>query len=215
LRPSLIGRDTVRRIVILECFTQPGSRVMASADFEIETQPDLEDVGLRSLYDYWRALGRAAGGLPSLQSFDPAHLPKLLANMWIIEVAPETHRFRMRLAGEDINAIYGRSIAGQYFRDVFEPSDVETIVARYRKALGEPAVFHASGSVYAAGNRLSVGERLGLPMVGRAGGTNTLLGATVHRDRFEAIVPVLVARDQPQFHRIQAANHQRVKIAGG
>lgn len=188
---------------------------MASADLEIETQPDLEDAGLRSLYDYWRALGLAAGGLPSLQSFDPLHLPKLLPNMWIIEVAPDTHRFRMRLAGEDINAIYGRSIAGQYFRDVFAPSDVETIVARYRKALGEPAVFHANGSVYAAGNRLTVGERLGLPMAGRSGGTNTLLGATVYRDRIETIAPVLMAGDQPQFHRIRAANHQPVEIAGG
>jgi hypothetical protein len=188
---------------------------MTHAEFAIETEPDLEDAGLRVLYEYWLELGDAAGGLPSPLSFDPLHLPGLLPNMWIIEVAPETRLFRMRLTGEDINAIYGRNIAGQYFRDIFESSDVATIVGRYRRALGEPAVFHASGSVYAAGGRLSVGERLGLPMVGRSGGTDTLLGATIARDRFEMIAPVLVARDQPAFHRIRAANHQPVEIAGG
>lgn len=183
--------------------------------FEIETRPDLEDAGLRSLYEYWRALGAAAGGLPALRSFDALHLPRLLPNMWIIEVEPDSRRFRMRLTGENINLIYGRNIAGQYFRDVFEPSDVDTIVARYTRALSAPAIFHASGSVYAAGGRLSVGERLGLPMLGRSGLTDTLLGATVYRSRLETNAPVLITGDQPQFHRIRAANHRAPETAGG
>jgi hypothetical protein len=187
---------------------------MPTEYFAIETRPDLEDDGLRSLYDYWHALAVAVGGLPSLQSFDPLHLPKLLPSVWIVEVDPITRRFRMRLTGETINAIYGRSIAGQYFRDVFEPADVETIVARYSKALGGPAAFHAGEAVYAAGGRLSVGERLGLPMVGRSGRTDTLLGASVYRssrdDGESAPAP-----GEPHFHRIRAANHQPVEIAGG
>lgn len=188
---------------------------MGYSGFEVGTQPDLEDAGLRSLYDYWYTLGVAAGGLPSLQSFDPLSLPRLLPNMWILEVESETGRFRMRLTGENINAIYGRSIAGHYFREVFEPSDVDTIIARYTRALGEPAIFHASGSVYAAAGRLSVGERLGLPMMGRAGATNTLLGATVYRTDLARHVPVTISGDQPQFHHIRAGNHRAPEIAGG
>jgi hypothetical protein len=187
----------------------------AGIAFEVETQPDIEDPGLRSLYDHWRDLAAAAGGVPSLRSFDPLRLPSLLPNVWIVEVVPYTHRFRMRLTGEKINLIYGRNIAGQYFRDVFDPSDVDRIAARYTRALGEPAIFHATGSVYAAGNRRSVGERIGLPMVGRSGGTDTLLGATVYRERLDSTAPVLLTHDQPQFHRLRAANHQRVEIAGG
>jgi hypothetical protein len=187
----------------------------AGPAFEIETQPDIEDPGLRSLYEHWCELATAAGGLPLLQSFDPARLPKLLPNVWIVEVVPYSHRFRMRLTGEKINLIYGRNIAGQYFRDVFEASDVDRIVARYARALGEPAIFHASGSVYAAGNRKSVGERIGLPMVGRTGGTDTLLGATVYRERLDSVAPVLVTTDQPRFHRLRVSNHRRVEVAGG
>jgi hypothetical protein len=188
---------------------------MGYSGFEVGTQPDLENAGLRSLYDYWCALGVAAGGLPSLQSFDPLSLPRLLPNMWILEVESETGRFRMRLTGENINAIYGRSIAGQYFREVFEPSDLDTIIKRYSQALGEPAIFHASGSVYAAGGSLTVGERLGLPMLGREGRSNTLLGATVYRSPLDKIAAVRLSDAQPHFHRISAANHQAPEIVGG
>ena len=103
---------------------------MAQSGFEVATRPEFEDAVLRQLYEYWRGLGAAAGGLPPLQSFDALHLFRLLPNVWIVEVAPDTRRFRVRLAGESINAIYGRNIAGHYFRDVFEPADMVTCDAR-------------------------------------------------------------------------------------
>ena len=188
---------------------------MATEHFALETQPDIQDPGLRLLYNYWLDLAKAGDGLPSVQSFDPLHLPKLLPNIWIVEVEPATGRFRMRLTGENINAIYGRSIAGLYFKDVFQPGDVEIIVARYSRALSEPAIFHASGSVYAAGGNLTVGERLGLPMLGREGRTNTLLGATVYRSPLDKIAAVRLSDAQPHFHRIRAANHLAPEIVSG
>ena len=186
-----------------------------ATNFALETQPDLQDPGLRLLYDYWLTLADGDDGLPSVQAFDPLYLPRLLPNVWIVEVEPASRRFRMRLTGENINAIYGRSIAGCYFKDVFQPGDAEIIVARYSRALGEPAVFHASGSVYAAGGNLTVGERLGLPMLGREGQTNILLGATVYRSPLDKIAAVRLSRADPHFHRIRAANHQAPEISGG
>ncbi|MGH6892340.1 MAG: PAS domain-containing protein [Dongiaceae bacterium] len=186
-----------------------------SVGFEIEAPPKLADARLQSLYDYWHALGVQAGGLPSLQSFDPLRLPKLLANIWALEVAPDTHRFRMRLAGENINAIYGRNIAGQFFSDIFEAHDLPTIVERYSRALHEPAIFCATGRVYAAAARYWVGERLGLPMLGRSGQADTLLGATVYGGRTDPNMAVLITGDVPRFHPIKVANHRPVEIAGG
>jgi hypothetical protein len=192
-------------------------RTMANtmSGFDIPQRPSLEDERLRSLFAYWRALGDAADGLPAVQAFDPLHLPKLLANIWILEVAPSTRRFRMRLAGENINAIYGRNVGGQYFRDLFEPNDLEGIVARYTRALGEPAIYYATGAVYAAAGRLTTGERLGLPMLGRSGITDTLLGATVYGARSERHPDVLTTGDVPQFLPFRAANHRAPDIAGG
>ncbi|HET6158130.1 MAG TPA: PAS domain-containing protein [Dongiaceae bacterium] len=179
------------------------------------TPPVVADDRLRSLYDYWRELALAAGGLPSLQSFDPLHLPKLLPNLWILEVAPDTHRFRMRLAGESINAIYGRNIGGHYFSNVFAASEVGMVVARYTYALGEPAIFHAVGAVYSAAGRFSQGERLALPMLGRSGLTDTMLGATIYEERMVEASAVHVMGGTPTFYLVRAANHRPPQIAGG
>lgn len=188
---------------------------MEDSGFHVETPPAVANKALRSLYEYWRALAAEAGGLPALQAFDPLHLPGLMPNLWILEVAPDTHRFRMRLAGENINAIYRRSIGGQYFSDVFERAEVELMVARYTRALSEPCIVCVTGAVYMAAGRWSHGERLALPMLGRSGLTDTMLGATIYDERAIHSGPVQTLQNEPSFHPVRAANHRPPEIAGG
>src|SRR5262245_33157242 len=188
---------------------------MGFAGLEIDTPPLLGDAQLQALYEYWFALGQQAGGMPSIQAFDPLRLPRLLPNIWILEVAPETRRFRMRLAGENINAIYGRSIGGQYFSDVFERTEIDLIVSRYTRALTEPAIFTATGAVYAAAGRFADGERLSLPMMGRTGLTDTMLGATVYGGRPIDAGSVQVTGGVPKFYPFRAANHRPPQIDDG
>jgi hypothetical protein len=185
------------------------------AAFAIESPPVLADERLRSLYYYWHELGTETGGIPSIQAFDPLHLPRLLPNIWVLEVVPETRRFRTRLAGEAINAVYGRNVAGYYFADVFAPSEVTLIVERYTRALGEPAIFTAIGEVYGAAGRLAHGERLGLPMLGRSGLTDTMLGATVYGGHLDGTGRAQVSGGVPSFFPFRAANHRKPEIVGG
>lgn len=187
---------------------------MGYSGFEIETPPPIADAMLRALYQNWCELAQAAGGLPAIQAFDPMRLPRLLPQIWIVEVDAATRRLRVRLAGENINAIYGRNIGGQYFRDVYDPADLDTIVARYGRCLAEPAIFRATGSVYAAAGRLTAGERLALPMLGRGGVTDTLLGATVYGGRVERHPDVLITGDVPEFFAVRAGNHAPPAIEG-
>ena len=188
---------------------------MGVEGFHIETPPIVAHGSLWSLYDYWHALGVAAGGLPSVQAFDPLHLPKLIPNLWILEVAPDTHRFRMRLAGENINVIYRRNIGGQYFSDVFQPAEIERMVERYGRALSGPSIVCAVGSVYSLAGRFSQGERLALPMLGRTGLTDTMLGATVYDERIASQGQVQVLNNEPTFYPVRAANHRPPQIVGG
>jgi hypothetical protein len=188
---------------------------MGSRDFNVETPPVLADQRLQSLYDYWHALGVKAGGLPSIQAVDPLDLPKLLANLWILEVEQDTHRFRMRLAGENINLAYRRNIGGQYFSDAFEPSELDLMIARYTRTLNEPSIARAIGAVYAAAGRFSQGERLALPMLGRSGLTDTMLGATFYDQRLADTGSVHVLGNEPTFYPVHAANHRPLpRIAG-
>ena len=52
------------------------------------------------------------------------------------------------------------------------------MVTRYSRALAEPAILRAIGAAYVAAGRLIQGERLAVPMLGRTGLTDTMLGAT-------------------------------------
>jgi len=180
----------------------------------IEIAPPLDHPEMRALYEYWVELGVQANGLPNIQDFDPLRLPGILPNVWLLEVEPVSHRFRIRLAGENINAIYGRNIGRQFFADVFDAVDVATIVARYGRSLAEPAVFYATGNVYAAAGRLCVGERLGLPMLGRSGCTDTLLGATLYGGYVDKDATVTATGDSARFFGVRAPNHVRVQIVG-
>jgi len=89
------------------------------------------------------------------------------------------------------------------------------IVSRYRRALTEPAIYHASGHVYAAAGHYCTGERLGLPMLGSDSRTRILLGATFYGHRIDGHIALRPAGDMVQFYPIRAANHRAVEVAGG
>jgi len=186
-----------------------------STGFSIEMPPELADASLLVLYRHWLSLCERAGGLPPLQSFDPLDLPHLLPNIWIIEVDPESHRLRMRLAGENINAIYGHNVGGRFFRDIFEPATCALMVRRYSRMLIEPAVLHCEGAVYSAKGRATRGERIGLPMIGRSGQTDAVLGLTIYVDWQKELLDDPLAPATEHFHRIHAANHHAPEIVGG
>jgi hypothetical protein len=188
---------------------------------QFESLPPLTHVVLRRLFNYWATLGAHAGGLPDLRSFDPVTVPGLLPYIWIVEVEPTSHRFRIRLAGESINAVYGHNIGGKFFTEIFHPREVSTIVERYTRCLSEPAAFYAQGHVYAAAGRLCIGERLGLPMVGRSGKTDTLIGVTCFGGRVGQNSPWVgqnsplnITGDLAEYHRVHATNHRCIEIAG-
>lgn len=187
---------------------------IAASVLSVTDPPKVSDRRLLALYEYWQDLGEAGGGLPHLTAFDALRVRTLLPNIWIVEVDDDTHRFRMRLAGEDINAVYGRNIGGHFFADLFDPHDLPTILARYTRALGDPSIFFAKGAVYAAAGRRTVGERLGLPMLGRGGGTSILLGATIYGGRVNETTPVMTTGDVAEFHPVRAVNHKPVEIGG-
>lgn len=170
-------------------------------------------MALRRLFEYWCKLAAPADELPRIQDFDPVWIAQLLPYVWVVEVDPNNHRFRVRLAGEAINEVYGRNIGGKYFADVYDPVDADTIVQRYRRCLHEPAMLHAAGNVYAAAGRLCIGERLALPMLGRTGTTNTLIGMTCYGGTISKSSPLTTTGDVADY-KVTVPNHNFVDILG-
>jgi PAS domain len=70
----------------------------------------------RQLYDYWT--GKAAAGLPARGDVKPAHFPRLLPFISLIDIENGPRRFRVRLAGTRLRDIYDRETTGLYLDEI-------------------------------------------------------------------------------------------------
>lgn len=72
--------------------------------------------GVKSLYNYWCEIS-PNGQLPGRKHFDPIDLPRLLPNLWLIEVHREPLRFWRRLVGSKIEEFAGMNLTGGWVGD--------------------------------------------------------------------------------------------------
>lgn len=94
----------------------------------------------RQLYDYW---AKAAAGrvMPARSDISPAHFPRLLPNVSLLERVGS--RLKVRLAGTRLRDIYDREITGLYFDEIdwgdkraYWQAVYEHIAATFRPAQG-------------------------------------------------------------------------------
>ena len=117
------------------------------------TLPALDQVHpiVRALYDHWRAI-HPASGLPGRQHFDPADIPKLLANTWLLDVETGPYRFRYRVVGSALIEAGTPVRTGDWLDEAVPDRDkrarmeaffiqaVESGAPNWRR--GEPTIYH-------------------------------------------------------------------------
>lgn len=94
----------------------------------------------RQLYDYW--LEKAADRpMPCRADISPAHIPRLLPHVSLIEAASDTGNCRVRLAGTRLREIYDREITGLHLKDMNFGGKADYWMAAYRRTIdeGKPA----------------------------------------------------------------------------
>ena len=111
---------------------------------------------------------------------DPTAIAPTLPYIWLCEFLPDEERFRMRLAGEEINKFYGRNISHAYFDEIADDRFRTTMVRRYRRVIEEPSIMHCAGHIYFANESRVVGERLGLPLRADDGRVLQIIGLSVY-----------------------------------
>ena len=70
-----------------------------SADIRITRPPADAKPEIVAIYDYWRSKAPADGLLPGRRHIDPVEMPRLLPNVWLVDVVDDPRRFRVRLIG--------------------------------------------------------------------------------------------------------------------
>jgi len=152
---------------------------------ELDAFAHVKDERLRRLLRHWLEC-RGDGLAPRRSAIDPTAIGPMLASVWMCDYLPDERRFRMRLAGEEINRLYGRNVTQCTFEEIITPALLPDLVRRYRRVVEEPAILHCGGGIYLASSRSEVGERLVLPLADDADEIRHVIGASVYRTDLKA-----------------------------
>jgi hypothetical protein len=148
---------------------------------ELKLLPETAHPKIVQLHDYWKSKAGSRGLLPSRRDIDPTEIPKLLENVWLLDVVGQTPpRFRFRLIGDAIRrqGIPGRP--GDFIDQFFSPgigdarlADLHAVVATGTPSWsrGKPMLQHQ--------NEVSELERILLPLATDGRRVDMLLCLTV------------------------------------
>ncbi len=68
--------------------------------------------------------------------------------LWSWKYDPEGGTFSGRLAGDSIEAIFGRSFRNARMADMFPPDAYGGVLARNRRVITGPCLFHGRGAIF-------------------------------------------------------------------
>ena len=90
----------------------------------------------RQLYDYWieKAADRA---MPDRGDINPAHIPRLLPSISLIDVDPANGGCKIRLAGTRLRDVYDREITGLSIADLDFGDKHDYWMAAFRRTIEE------------------------------------------------------------------------------
>jgi hypothetical protein len=104
----------------------------------------LADRRLGAVCRHWKDLVRD-GLPPARQALDPGAFMAALPFLWICERQGGSGRLVVRLAGEAINALFGRTVRGRFLDEILPPPLHGELVAAVGEVLAGPAALLARG----------------------------------------------------------------------
>jgi hypothetical protein len=84
----------------------------------------------------------------------------------------------MRVAGEEVNEIFGLSVAGKLLSDFVGGDRFNAVNSNFLNVVREEAALLATGPIYSCTDRIALGERLALPLSSDGQKADGIIGAT-------------------------------------
>lgn len=159
----------------------PASGAAEADESAIGAVPESCHPKIRAIYDYWQRIHPPAG-LPGRQHFDPVDIPALLANVYLIDVAPDGAEFTFRLMGTRTEAFFGGHYTGMPVRAAYVSDHKSRTYADITAMLRDRQPRWRRGRTYYVRNReLAMVERLYLPLAADGKTVDMILGLVVAR----------------------------------
>ena len=140
----------------------------------------VESPDLRQVAQHWND-ARGGKKIPAWADIDPAAIARQLRIIWSWKYDRAADRFTGRLAGEEIDAVFGKSMRGADMKEFFKDRSYDVIFARNKKVVAIPCFAHGKGLVFIHAGRYGRGERIILPLADDGVHGDGIIGATVYR----------------------------------
>jgi len=140
----------------------------------------IENSDLRAVAEHWNH-ARGSKKMPGWSDIDPVAIGKQLPIIWSWKYDRATDSFTGRLAGDEIDAIFGKTMRGADMREFFKDWNYDAIFARHKKVVATPCFAHGNGLVFIHYRRHGKGERIILPLAADGEYGDGIIGATVYR----------------------------------
>lgn len=138
-------------------------------DFSVD---DLPNNVLKDIYRYWQEM-KGSRNMPSRADLNPADIVSLLPHIVLVDVEPDTGRYKYRLIGTETVKVMGFDVTGKYLNQY--PAIEESLKGRYDWLVKEK-------TPYLYFNRLKWTEKdfleyyaLGLPLSNNGQDVNILM----------------------------------------
>ena len=134
---------------------------------------------LRVLARQWAAV-RGSRRMPAFRDIDPVGIGRHLRYVWAWKYDRVGDAFIGRLAGEEIDRAFGKSLRGMKMTEFYAPDVYDLVFPRHRRVVTEPCFFHGTGMVFAQMGYTMAGERISLPLAEDGDSGDGIIGGTYY-----------------------------------
>lgn len=152
---------------------------MTARDPVTQVLESLASDDLKDIVRHWDSVRRGRL-MPGWSDIDPTVIARHLPIMWSWKYDRAQDSFTGRLAGETINAIFGKSLRNANMKEFFAEWNYQEIFQRHRRVVMEPCIALGRGVVFVHAKRYGTGERVILPLAQNGTEGDGIIGATIY-----------------------------------
>jgi hypothetical protein len=139
----------------------------------------IQSEALRVLARQW-ASARGSRRMPAFRDIDPIGIGRHLRYVWAWRYDRASESFTGRLAGEEIDRAFGKSLRGMKMAEFYTPDVYAVVFPRHQRVVTEPSFFHGTGMVFARMGYTMGGERISLPLSEDGSTGDGIIGGTYY-----------------------------------
>jgi len=142
--------------------------------------PPHADPRIAGVARYWSGRG-ADGRLPGRADLDPVDIPRLLRNVFLVDVRPAEPRFAYRLVGTAVADLVGE-LTGRPVGAGLDAEEADRLVGQFRRCAAEARPVWREGVLTTRRSRQAGFQRLLLPLAADGRRVDMVLGVLVGFD---------------------------------